>query len=353
MPILVPEVNPELKSPLTPFYERLGDAGTSLVSEVDVQDEGVPKVRVGFLNLMPGASMEAAEADWFRHLGSLTGVYVEVVPLKFDNDPRGKRDESQRKHFLESYRPFSEVATEAKNGPSKKLDGLIITGDNLELAEKRGLFGRRKELSFEDIYYQGQLTEVRQWANHNVNSTIYSCLASHIALNEFYQLRRRVGSKKRLGVFDNQIVDPSSPFMQGITEPFRIPHSRWGDIASWQVRQRILLPGEDSLKRDDVRLLAVSKKVGWSVLSRRNRAGGTDLFLQGHPEYDTDSIDNEVTRDLLAGERVRKPWGYYSTYDPRHPERNVYENTWSEQATQLLKNWVDEILRSRKANILH
>ena len=118
MPIIIREEQFRLKS-------RLTKAGAIVLDDIDAANQKVRPARIGLINLMPAATMEVTELQWLRYMSN-TAVQIDPVLIKFDKDFRERAGES-RANILTRYIPFSEAK---KNG----LDGLIITGGNLELA---------------------------------------------------------------------------------------------------------------------------------------------------------------------------------------------------------------------------
>lgn len=119
MPIIIPEGAEYLGS-------RLDNAGAAVVSELAAAQQDIRPARIGLLNLMPAAAMERTEIQWLRYI-SHTVLQIDPVLIKFDDDFR-ERQGASRSRVLERYKRFSEVASEG-------LDGLVVTGDNIELAD--------------------------------------------------------------------------------------------------------------------------------------------------------------------------------------------------------------------------
>lgn len=212
MPIVVSE-----SSQYDPFFERLKRAGVTTETMTPEREVRERPLRIGILNLMPAAAMETTEAQWLRYM-SRTALDIEPVLLKFDDDQR-EHDRSSRKSILARYAAFTKVAETG-------LDGLIVTGDNLEL--KHVAADKPPELlPFGDINYAAKLKEVVNWARQEVTSTVYSCLASHFVLNYLFDIERDIRDSKLSGVYEHRI-DPGSPsdFTNNMDDLIRAPHSR-------------------------------------------------------------------------------------------------------------------------------
>lgn len=308
MPIIVPEGDR--------LYYRLQTSGAAVLTEEAASHQDIRPARIGMLNLMPKDSMEEAEVQW---LGSMSRTVLQIEPVfvKFDNDYR-ERNGASRSAVLSRYTSFSEVAEQG-------LDGLIVTGDNLEL---RGASSNTTPelMPLGDIKYAAQLAGVIDWARSNVRSTIYSCLASHFVLNHLFGLERQIGESKIFGVFEHA-VDRSSnkPILAGLDDSMKSPHSRWGDIP-------VKAMGGAALE-----LLAASDRAGWLLASSPNGTGGADLYIQGHPEYNRLDLDKEYQRDKATGQAA--PVGYYA------PNSETPALSWANDARALHSNWINELYK--------
>ncbi len=151
MPIIIREEQFRLKS-------RLIKAGAIVLDDIDAANQKVRPARIGLINLMPAATMEVTELQWLRYMSN-TAVQIDPVLIKFDKDFR-ERAGASRANILTRYIPFSEAK---KNG----LDGLIITGGNLELANVQK--GEQKiGLYFIEFKFYDQLRDIISWARSNV-----------------------------------------------------------------------------------------------------------------------------------------------------------------------------------------
>ncbi len=309
MPIIVSERDSQL-------YYRLQEGGAAVLTEEEASHQDIRPARIGILNLMPKPVMETAEVQWLRYM-SRTVLQIEPVLVKFDDDYR-EGSGASRSAVLGRYTSFSEVA-------ERGLDGLIVTGDNLEL---RGASRKVKPelMPLDDIKYAAQLAEVIDWARCNVRSTIYSCLASHFVLNHLFGLERQIGESKIFGVFEHA-VDRSSnnPIIVGLDDYIKSPHSRWGDIP-------VKAMGSAALE-----LLAVSERAGWLLASSPNSTGGDDLYIQGHPEYDRFDLHKEYQRDKADGQTA--PVGYYA------PGSETPVLSWSNGAKTIHSSWINELYK--------
>ncbi len=310
MPIIIPEGDNQL-------YDRLQESGAAVLTEEQAGHQDIRPARIGILNLMPAAAMKTTEVQWLSSI-SRTVLQIEPVLVKFDGDAREDTGAS-RGDILRRYTSFSEVAEEG-------LDGLIVTGDNLELRVPSST-DKPELMPLEDITYAAKLAEVIDWARANVRSTIYSCLASHFALHHLFGLEREIGESKIFGVFEHAVNRPSkNPMLAGLDDSIKSPHSRWGNIPAKAM-------GSAALE-----LLAVSDTTAdWLLASSPNNIGGDDLYLQGHPEYHRLDLHKEYQRDKASGQAA--PVGYYTSGS------ETPELAWATDARALYSNWIDELYR--------
>jgi homoserine O-succinyltransferase len=289
-------------------------------------------VHIGLINNMPDGAMERTERQ-FLHLLEAAADGI-VVNLSLYALPDVRRTESGRLHMSRAYSDINDLF----NG---HIDGLIVTGAEPQCPD----------LAAEP--YWRSLTNIVDWAKDNTHSTIWSCLAAHAAVQHMDGIKRRRLDEKRFGVFE--CVDASDHRVaNGIPSLFRVPHSRWNDLPEAELAD-----------------------CGYSLLTRL-RDGGIDafvrerkslfVFFQGHPEYESSTLQLEYRRDIgryLRGERdayPSMPEGYFerdatdrlSALRERALSHRKMElladfpsapadaaaNTWSPMATRIYANWL-------------
>lgn len=238
-------------------------------------------VNVGLINNMPDAALEATERQ-FTDLIRLSARHTNVRLLLF-SIPQVPRAAAARREMAARYRDVSEMW-------EVRLDGLIVTGTE----------PKSKSLPAEP--YWSALAQVIDWARQNTSSTIWSCLAAHAAVLHSDGIERSALSEKLSGVFDCAPAG-AHPLLRGMALPMRVPHSRGNDLS------------ERALKASGYRILTRSATAGVDMFVRQERS--FHLFLQGHPEYEADTLLREYRRDIgryLRGERDRypaMPHGYF------------------------------------------
>jgi len=138
--------------------------------------------------------------------------------------------------------------------------------------------------------------EVVRWADQNVSSTLCSCLATHALLKNMYGIERKPLPAKLWGVYSHRISSPEHPLLRGINTRFDVPHSRYNEISRQQ------------LENAGLTILVESNEGGVHMAVSPDQF--RMIFLQGHPEYDINSLLKEFIRELmryLAGDLDSPP----------------------------------------------
>jgi homoserine O-succinyltransferase len=216
---------------------------------------------------------------------------------------------------------------------ASQLDGLIVTG-----AEPRAAL-----LTEEPFWVP--LTETIAWAAQHTTSTIWSCLAAHAAVLHLDGVTRRLHSAKIFGLFESLRVN-EHPLLVNTDPVWRVPHSRWNDLA------------EADLTAQGYLVLTKSSDAGVDLFVKPV-ARSLFVFIQTHPEYDHDTLLREYRRDYTryhGGQQGRYPLAprnYFdeqtataldSAHDPdgglKLLDRVDVVNNWRPMAVQLYRNWL-------------
>jgi homoserine O-succinyltransferase/O-acetyltransferase len=238
-------------------------------------------VAIGLINNMGDQALKITE----RQFGSLLSEAAGDIGLSFRIFALKSTRRSPR--ALDYINARYEPANAAMDGD---LDGLIITGAQPQA----------DRLSHES--YWEELVELIDWAKLNTVSTILSCLAAHAGVLHLDGVERRPSPEKCTGVF-GFTAERTHPLVGKQGRVRRIPHSRYNGLLQSELEQ-----------------------AGYVVLTN-SRTSGVDsfvkcfgsqfVFLQGHPEYDANSLAREYRRDMnqyLLGETDRipaRPKGYF------------------------------------------
>ncbi len=286
-----------------PSFRELRAQGEQILGLDEALHQDIRELHIGLLNLMPDRALRATEQQFMRLVGSANQiVQLYVHPFTVPGLARGA---DARAYLDTHYERFEDLARDG-------LDGLIITGANVA----------GPELSAEPFFEP--LAEVMAWAQEHVTSTLCSCLATHALLERFHGIRRRRLGVKRWGVYAHRAVEPTHPLLRGTNTRFDVPHSRWHEVTSAQLR--------------DAGLRVLVESVDGDLHLATSADGIRTVYLQGHPEYDAVSLLKEYRREL-----ARYLDGELDALPPT-PEHYL-----SPEAARLVHDHVEVAVRAREA----
>jgi homoserine O-succinyltransferase len=258
-----------------PTFRQLRDQGHEVLTLDRAVHQDIRELHIGFLNMMPDAALRATERQFIRLVGSCNRI-AQFFVYPFSLPALQRSDETLG--YIERY--YSDFDSLRESG----LDALIITGANVANPK------------LEDEAFWEPLMEVVDWAWDNVASTLCSCLATHAVLKHFYDIDRQPLPKKRWGVYSHRVNGTQHPLIRDINTRFDVPHSRYNDISRAQ------------LEAAGLTILAESVEGGVHMAASPDQF--RVFYMQGHPEYDANSLLKEYRRELhryASGERNTPP----------------------------------------------
>ena len=297
-------------------------------------------VTIGLVNNMGDEALKVTE----RQFGQLIGMSAGDIDIKLRLFALKRTPRSPR--ALEYITVRYEPASSAMDG---ELDALIITGAQPRAARLN-----------EEPYWE-ELIELIDWAKEHTASTILSCLAAHAGVLHD-GVERRSLSEKCTGVFafQAQRIHP----LAGEQGRARLtPHSRYNGL----LQSDLEFAGYDVLTSSPVH----------GVDSFTKSFGSQFVFLQGHPEYEANSLAREYRRDMrlyLCGETDRspaRPKGYFAAEaeaELRALERRPREDSrclamadlskidalapteapWRDAAISFCRSWIETIVTATR-----
>ena len=290
MPLILPKGLPAI--------ELLKQENIFVMDAARAASQDVRPLRIAVLNLMP--IKITTETDLVRLLSN-SPLQIELSFMKVKSHVSKN---TPIEHMQAFYTDFEEMR-------HNKYDGFIITGAPVE------------HLDFEEVGYWEEMTEIFEWARHNVTSTLYICWAAQAGLYHHYGIPKYPLDKKMFGIFKHRVHKPELPLFRGFDDEFSIPHSRHTEVRR-----------EDMERCPELDILAESEESGVSVVMAR---GGREIFLTGHSEYSPLTLDTEYKRDLGKGLPIEMPKHYYRGDDPSQPPLV----TWRGHANLLFNNWLN------------
>jgi homoserine O-succinyltransferase len=156
-----------------------------------------------------------------------------------------------------------------------------------------------------------------------VTSTLYVCWAAQAGLKLLYDLPKRTRKQKLSGVYNHQIHDPHHSLLRGFDDEFLAPHSRYADFSP-----------EYLDKHTDLDILATSDTAGVYLASTKDKR---NVFVTGHPEYESHTLHSEYVRDVGEGMEPDIPVNYYPDNDPEKTPRA----SWRSHGHLLFSNWLN------------
>lgn len=293
-------------------------------------------IDIALVNNMPDNALYSAERQFRAVITAAAGQ--TAVRLHLFAFPGIARCEEIARHIASEYGAFDTLL-------SRSFDALIVTGNEPRAAH------------LEDEPYWHDLTRLVDWADGNTRSSLWSCLAAHAAVLHLHGIQRCFLGRKLSGVFECGI-DRLDPLLEGASSHIAIPHSRWNEIR----RHDLLANG--------YHILSESAEAGVDMFALQKRS--RFLFLQGHPEYDADTLLREYRRDVgryLRGEAESypdEPANYFSPeasailrafrrralanrtpqlFDvfPNVASPFAVTNRWRPAAELIYRNWIDGI----------
>ncbi|WP_261816104.1 homoserine O-acetyltransferase MetA [Vibrio gallicus] len=290
MPIRVPDQ--------LPATDILRGENIFVMSESRASSQEIRPLKVLLLNLMP---KKIETETQFLRLLSNSPLQVDVELLRIDNRPSKN---TPTEHLNTFYRQFESIQ-------GRNFDGMIITGAPLGLVQ------------FEDVIYWEHLQSIMNWAKDHVTSTLYVCWAAQAGLKLLYGLPKRTRKEKLSGVYQHSIHDQHNPLLRGFDDAFLAPHSRYADFSPEYL-------GETT----DLDILATSEAAGVYLASTKDKR---NVFVTGHPEYESHTLHTEYVRDLGEGMEPDIPVNYY----PQDNPANVPKATWRSHGHLLFSNWLN------------
>jgi homoserine O-succinyltransferase/O-acetyltransferase len=288
-----------VKIPSTlPARATLENENIFIMGEERATHQDIRPLRVAILNLMP--TKIATETQLLRLLGN-SPLQVDITLVHTATHDSKNTD---AEHLLNHYVTFDALRNE-------KFDGLIITGAPVE------------QMPFKEVDYWDELTHIMDWAETNVESTLYICWGAQAGLFYRYGVPKYDLPRKMFGVFEHRTLSSTESLLRGFDDIFFAPHSRHTEIRR-----------ADLEKVGDVQILAESDQAGIYIAATKD---GRHIFVTGHSEYDPLTLKSEYDRDVKKGLPIHVPVNYYPNDDPtKQPQVR-----WRGHSSLLFANWLN------------
>lgn len=152
------------------------------------------------------------------------------------------------------------------------VDALVVTG----------MEPTTPDLHDEPVWHP--LTRLIDWADRTRTPSIWSCLAAHAAVLRLDGIERTLHPSKVSDVLRCEIAAGAHPLMNRLPAQWWMPHSRYYGLP------------EATLVASGYQVLSRTAAAGVDVFVANDQS--PFVFLQGHPEYQPESLMKEYRRDL-------------------------------------------------------
>lgn len=269
-----------------------------MMDEHRAMTQDIRPLSILILNLMP--FKEDTETQLLRALSN-TPLQVDCTFMHMSTHVSKNTSQS---HLNKFYVVFDDIRR-------KKFDGMIITGAPLE------------HLHFEDVNYWPELVKVMEWSKTHVTSTLHLCWGCQAGLYYHYGVPKYERQDKLSGIYKHKVLNKRLPLVRSFDDTILAPHSRYTEVRR-----------EDIEAVPKLELLVESQEAGVFLVMNED---GSQIFVQGHPEYDRMTLANEYKRDVAKGLDAAIPVNYFEDDDPS----TVPELSWRCYANTLYTNWLN------------
>ncbi len=281
-----------------PAYDALLKENIFVMAEKRAFMQDIRPLEIAIVNLMP--KKIETEIQLLRVLSN-SPLQVNVELIKMSSH---KSKNTSEEHLTTFYKTFEEVS-------HRRFDGMIITGAPVE------------NMNFEDVNYWEELKSIMEWSRNNVYSTFHICWGAQAGLYYHYGVKKFALDKKCFGVFEHNNRSPEHPLLRGFDMKFLAPHSRHTEVRC-----------NDIESCDRLSLLSDSEEAGAYIVANRD---GRRIFITGHSEYDSYTLDAEYKRDIANNSPIDIPKNYYLNDDPNSDVQNL----WRAHSHLLFSNWLN------------
>lgn len=281
-----------------PAKEILENENIFVMDENRAMHQDIRPLQIAILNIMP--VKQDTELQLLRALSN-TPLQVDVTFLNVKNHISKN---TPADHLNKFYYTIDDVR-------NQKFDGMIITGAPVE------------DITFEEVDYWEEMCEIMDWAETHVTSTLHICWGAQAGLYHYYGIDKQKLPEKLFGIYEHKVENRKIPLVRGFDDVFLAPHSRHTES-----------PREAIHACPELTVLAESEAAGVFLAIAEE---GKKIFVNGHPEYDRYTLQNEYIRDLNKGLPIHVPYNYYPNDDPE--QKPLLQ--WRSHSNNLYSNWLN------------
>jgi homoserine O-succinyltransferase len=290
-----------IKIPRTlPAYNALREENVFVMTEARAARQNIRPLKVAIANLMP-TTMDT-EIQLLRLLGN-SPLQVDITLVRMGSHESRNAPPGHLEKFY--------VGTEeAMRG---RYDGLIITGAPVET------------LPFGEVDYWDELAALLDYSRSNVWSTLHICWGAQAGLYRHYGVPKIALPGKLFGVFAHRVNERLSPLFRGFDDEFLAPQSRHTE--------------SDRAAIADCPKLTIQSETPCGGVFIATARDGREIYVTGHLEYDSLTLDREYRRDAAKGLPITAPQNYYPGNDPAKPPIV----RWRAHAHLFFSNWLNYV----------
>ena len=281
-----------------PAAATLQSENIFVMPETRAVTQDIRPLEILILNLMP--TKIETETQFSRLLGNSP----LQVHLEFLHTRSHVAKNVSAEHLFTFYKTFDEIR-------DCRYDGMVITGAPVEL------------MPFEEVEYWDELCKIMEWSKTHVHSTLHICWGAQAGLYYHYGIQKHRLPQKLFGVLPHRVEYKNPILLRGFDDVFMVPHSRHTTVLR-----------EDIEKVPALKIAAGSEEAGVYAIFT---AGGHQVFLTGHAEYDPNTLKREYERDKALGLPIAVPKNYF----PNDDDTQSPMVTWRSHAHLLFSNWLN------------
>ena len=291
MPIKIPDN--------LPARESLLSEAVDVINSSYAERQDIRPLKFLLLNLMP--KKIPTEIQFARLIGA-SPLQIELTLMTTKSyQPKNTNQD----YLIQFYKTLDDIRHDF-------FDVLIVTGAPIET------------LPFKDVNYWDELCEIITWSKSNVFRRLGICWGSQVFLKIFYDVEKHILKNKLFGVYDHQLLENNDRLLQGFTNRFPMPVSRFTETR------------KQDLIDEDLEVLAESTLSGVGMVRSRSTK---DLYILNHLEYDAETLKDEYLRDKNENLNISLPENYF----PDNDDQKLPVNRWRPYAFLLFSNFINEV----------
>ncbi len=255
---------------------------SATLTEEDAKKQSIRPLRIGIINYMPDAALQATEQDFLRPLLEASGSHQ--FETTFFSPLSVPRSEKTQEYIVNHYTNITREAL-------AQCDILIHTGANDLDTNGDGINFLETEKG--NAVAQEMIANYRLAEDAGVTVQVGSCLASQVIAHNEYNIPLISNAKrdKLTGIFEHEVSEygEENHLTKDLNDSFNVVYSRnhsllTSEIESHPELESLIQTSEEINGQKETHLFIDPKKLFFG--------------FQGHPEYQKGAIYKEFLRDV-------------------------------------------------------